>query len=110
MMIAVPWITRGRKWQVERRAADCKFMQRQFAEQDRARRTKAAHDFGVRLRNVFLEDFRVASRDIAGNIDDVLDTDGHAMQRTAYAACADFAFRFARHREHPFPVELDECV
>src|SRR3954464_8599137 len=110
MMIAVPWITRGRKWQVERRAAECKFMERQFAEQDGPRRTKAAHDFGVRLRNVFQEDLRVASRHIAGNVDDVLDTDGHAMQRTAYAARADFAFRFARDREHRFAVELDECV
>ena len=43
----------------------------------------------------------MAGRRLPCHVDDVLDADGHAMQRPALAACAYFALGFLRLGERP---------
>src|SRR5437870_11724818 len=100
MMRDVPWIARGRKRQVERWPADREFMQRQFAEQNCARRPQTTNDFSVALRNVVEVNFRVTGRRLASDVDDVLDADGHAVQRPARLFRTNFALCFARARQY----------
>ena len=96
MMGSVPRVARRRKRQIKRRAADRKFMQRQFAEHDRAGGAQTADDHRVFTRNIVEQDFGVAGGRQARNVDDVLDADRHAVQGSARAARKNFLFRPAR--------------
>ena len=65
---------------------------------------------GVRGGDVVEQDLRVACGRQAGDVDDVLDADRHAVQRTADAAGGDLGLGGARRVHRGIGVEPDEGV
>src|SRR5688572_6645105 len=100
-MIAVPWIASGRPRQIETRSAGRELMRRELAHENAARRAQFLRDDGVSRSDVVLQYLRVRGGRQAGVIDDVLETVGHAVQRSAPVAARDLRLSRARifHRD-----------
>ena len=90
-----PGVHRRRPRQVPRRSAVGEFVSRQFAEQQAARLLHLRFDRGVMLRNVVLQDFRLAGRQYSRGADDILQTVRDTRQRAEGATAHDLFFRLA---------------
>ena len=109
MMVGVPRVARRRPRQVEARPADGEFVRRQLAEHDRAGAAQLRARRPRRRGDVVHQDLRMAGRRQAGDVDDVLDADRHAVQRPAQAA-GDLGLGGLGRRHRRLGVEPDEDV
>ena len=110
MMIGVPRVARRRPGQIEARAADGEFVRRELAHDDGAGAAQPRHAHRIGRRDIVDQDLRMAGRRQARDIDDVLDADRHAMQRTAQAARRDLGFGGPGRVHRRLAVEPDEDV
>ena len=83
MMIGVPGIAGRRPREIEARPADGELVSRELAQHDGAGPAQLLDTDRVGGRHVVLPDLRMAGRRQAGDVDDVLDADGHTVQRPA---------------------------
>ena len=108
MMVGVPRVARRRPRQIEARAADREFMRRQLAEHDGAGAAQPCHADRVLGGDIVDQDLRMAGRRQAGDIDDVLDADRHAVQRAAPPSRRDLGFGGLGGRHRRLGIEPDE--
>ena len=107
-MVGVPRVARRRPRQVEARAADREFVRRQLAQHDRAGAAQPRDADRVGGRDIVDQDLGMAGRRQAGDIDDVLDADRHAVQRAARPARHDLGLGGPGRVHRRLGVEPDE--
>ena len=110
MVRRVPRVARRWERQVEAGAAKGEFMRRKLAEDDRAGLAQLGDHHRVGRLDVVEQNFRVAGGGQAGDVDDVLDADRHAVQRAADVAGGDLALRGAGGIQRGVGVQVDEDV
>src|SRR5204863_5514940 len=81
-MVGVPGVARRRLREVEARTAIGEFMRRRLADQRRAGGVQLLGAGGVSVGDVVLQDLRLAGRRDALGVDDVLEADLDAVQRS----------------------------
>ena len=78
-MLDIPRVARRGLWQIERRAAIGEFMGCRFADQHRAGSSQLLGASGVGVRDVVLQQLRLAGRRYALGVDDVFEPDRDAV-------------------------------
>src|SRR3984893_14033154 len=109
-MIRVPWVARGRPWEIEAWAADGELMRRELAENDGAGAAQTRHAYRIGRHDVIDQYLGMASRRQARDIDDIFDTDRHTMQRPAQAARGDLSLGSLGSIHCRVAIEADEDV
>ena len=106
----VPRIARRRPGQIERRPAIGELMRRGLAHQHRAGLGQLHRAGRIGVGDVVAQDLRMARGRNALGIDDVLQTDRNAAQRTGRLACHDRRLGRTRIGKRAFLGEQDEGV
>jgi hypothetical protein len=110
MVVGVPGIAGGRPGKIEAWTADREFVRRELAQHDRAGAAQPPDADSVGGRDIVDQHLRVAGRRQAGDIDDVLDANGHAVQRPARPAGRDLRLGGLGGGHRRIGVEPDENV
>jgi hypothetical protein len=89
-MLGIPWIARGRKWEIEAWTADRELVRGELAQQYAAGFAQSRGGDAVLLRHDVQAQFRMAGRADAGRIVNVLQRVGDAVERPSVMACLEF--------------------
>ena len=113
-MLDIPGIAGRRPGQIEAGAAMRELMRRELAGDHGARGPEAAHCLGIPVGNTAQAGLRAPGGQHAFGIVDVLQRDGHPVQRTPAASGRDLGVRLSRRREgalgHERHVGIEPCV
>ena len=110
MMLRVPRVARRRERQIEARAADGELVGRELPQDDRAGLAQLRDHRRIGRGDVVHQDLGMARGRQAGDIDDVLDADRHAVQRPSHTARGDLGLGRACGVHRGIGIQPDEGV